>query len=220
MGKNNGLLVLVGLCAAGLAASTNIGFSQGFYLNAGAGVAIAEDVDVENFGIAPPSGTKVEFDPGVRLSLAGGYNFNEYFGTELESGFLYNSVKRVGGVSDVDASLSHVPMLANLVFRCDRPDSNWVPFFGGGAGGDVSILTIDDSAGLDGSEADFNFAWQAFAGLRYKLTENMSIGGSYKFYSVDKASWDVESGGSTFSDAIRIGWANTHNVMIDFNLKF
>lgn len=220
MGNKWNSLVLVGVCASGLAALPSIGFSQGVYLNAGAGVAIADDVDLKDFLGAPPAGTKVEFDPGFRLSLAGGYNFNEYFGTELETGFIYNNIKGVTGTGDVDASLSHVPIMANLVLRCDRPESRWVPFLGGGAGGDLSILTIDEAPTLDGTEGDLNFAWQAFGGLRYKITENMSIGASYKFYSVDKASWDVESGGTTFSDAIKIGWANTHNVLIDFNLKF
>lgn len=211
---------IVGACALGLVTLPGAAWSQGFYFNGGVGAAIAEDVDLKSFIGLSPAERKLEFDPGPRFSVAGGYNFNPYIGLEVETGFLWNNIKNVTGVGDIDASLAHVPILGNLVLRCDRPDSKWVPFIGGGAGGDTSILTLDHVLGVDGTSSDFTFAWQAFGGFRYKLADNMSIGASYRYYAVDDASWDVDFGSSTASDSIRIGKANTHNILIDFNLKF
>src|SRR5947207_3782362 len=63
-------LFLVGGSMVGLMALPNSGLSQaGLYLNAGAGVSIAEKVNVNKFGV-PTSGVKADFDPGVRLSVA------------------------------------------------------------------------------------------------------------------------------------------------------
>jgi len=205
----------------GLMALPNSGLSQaGLYLNAGAGVSIAEKVNVNKFGV-PTSGVKADFDPGVRLSVAGGYSLNKFLGAELETGFIYNSVKSVTGAGSVDASLSHVPIIANVVLRYEQPDVKWVPYAGAGAGGDLSILTLDNVGNVDGTSSSFEFAWQAFAGVRYKLNEKMSIGAGYKYYSVDNATWDVDVvGGGTVRDAIKIGKANSRSFLLDFNFRF
>jgi len=60
------------------------------------------------------------------------------------------------------------------------------------------------------------FAWQAFAGARYKFNRNMSIGAAYKFFWADEANWDVEH----TSGDIKSGSAQTHSFVVDFNLKF
>src|SRR4051794_37680074 len=111
-------LALVGGCCLGLFAWAEVGHSQGFYFNANAGVSLADDVDIHRF-LVPTRGAKVELDPGARLSVAGGYNFCDYLGAQLETGFIFNNVKNVTGGGNIDASLSHVPMLADIVLRCD-----------------------------------------------------------------------------------------------------
>lgn len=204
-------LGLVGICCTALLGLPQLGQSQNFYLDANAGVALADDVDLRRF-LVPTRGTELELDPGARLSVAGGYNFCPTFGVQLETGFIHNSVDG----SDGDMSLGHVPLLADVVFRYDQPDSKWVPYAGAGAGGDLSIISLDHVGGVDGSDSDLVFAWQLFAGLRYKLNDNMSIGGGYKFYSANGATWDVEDS----SGDIRTGRAQVHSIGIDFNIKF
>jgi opacity protein-like surface antigen len=188
--------------------------SQG-YFNADVGVAIAENVKVKSLnGVATPSGVKFDLDPGVRFGVAGGYNFHPFLGVEIESGFIYNSINGVvgpGGSVGTDASLSHVPIQANLVFRYDQANSPWVPFAGVGAGGDLSIL-VDNTA--DESDTKFVFAWQGFGGVRYKLNESMSLGAAYKYYSVQNTSFNLPSG------SFDLGHANIHSFLFDFNWKF
>lgn len=203
----------VGAGCVCLMAWPSLARSQGFYLNAEGGVALADQINLKRF-FGPAGGTQLDFDTGARFGASGGWNFNPFVGIEGETGFIYNSFK------DVDASLSHVPMMANVVVRYDQPNCNWVPYAGVGAGGDVSIITLNNVFGngviADGSEATLEFAWQAFAGLRYRFNPNMSIGAGYKYYSVDGASWDFAG----FNDSIRIGHANVHSVLVEFNMKF
>jgi opacity protein-like surface antigen len=204
--------VLFAFACAGLLLAGRANAAQGFYFNAGAGVALAEDVKLKEF--FGPAGNHLDFDPGVRFTASGGYNFNDFVGLEGETGWIYNDIQHV------DASLSHVPMMANVVFRYDRPDCKLVPYAGAGLGGDVSIIWLDHVTGngviADGSEGALQFAWQAFAGVRYRFNPAMSIGAGYRYYSVEGASWDFAG----FDNSIRVGRANVHSILVEFNMKF
>ena len=207
-------------CLLGLLVSTGTGHAQGFYFNADLGVSIADDVELRRF-LVPLRNTDLELDPGARLSVAGGFNFNDYIGVQVETGFIHNEVDGVSGGGNIDASLGHVPLLGSFVVRYDKPDCKVVPFAGIGAGGDISILQVDDvrapnGAIVDGSGSDFVFAWQAFVGARYKINDRMSIGGGYKFFFAEGATWDVER----TSGDIESGSACVHSFGADFNFKF
>lgn len=208
-------------CFVGLlAAWPQVARGQNFYLTADAGVALAQDVSIDRF-LVPTRGAKVELDPGVRLSVAGGYNFNNYIGAQIETGIIYNEVDRVQHGGSMDASLGHVPLLADIVLRCDRPESKWVHYLGAGLGGDVSIISVDhvrapNGVIVDGDGSTVVFAWQAFTGVRYKLAENLSVGGAYKFFWADGASWDVRNArGDIESDT-----AGVHSFLVDFTFTF
>ena len=189
------------------------GQETGFYFTGGIGPAIAQDVDLKDFLGA--TGGDVELDPGVHLGVAGGYNFTRWLGVEMESGFMMNNIDRIGDTSP-DATLTHVPFLANIVLRYDDQRCPVVPYFTAGLGGDSSVLWIDDSLGVDGSDSDVVFAFQLSAGMRYRINETMSAGLSYKFYHADDASWDVED----TAGRIRFGDATVHCITAVFNMSF
>jgi opacity protein-like surface antigen len=193
--------------------------SQNFYLDADAGAAFAENVNVHRFpGLI--AGGKVRLDPGGRFSVAGGYHFNDYIGVQLETGIINNEIKSIAGARGVDGSLSHVPLLADVVVRYDRPDCKLVPYAGAGLGGDTSVINLDHvRAGgfvVDGSAGETVFAWQAFAGARYKISDKMSVGAGYKFFSAEGASYDVRH---ALAD-IKLGTAQVHSAVVDFTMKF
>ena len=207
-------LGLVGGCCLGLLAWPHTAQGQNFYLNADGGLALADDVEISEF-VVPARGTEVKLDPGARFSVAGGYHFNDFVGAQIETGFIYNDIE------NIDASLAHVPFLADLVLRYERTDFNWIPYIGAGAGGDASIIVLDNvrapnGARVDGSASAVVFAWQAFAGARYKIADSMSIGARYKFYSAEGASWDVRN---TRGD-INAGTARIHSFGVDFTMNF
>ena len=204
---------IAGAACVSLLPGTGYTQDHGFYMIAGAGVALADQVKLKYF-FGPTGGTRLDFDTGARFDISGGYNFTPFIGIEAETGWVYNSFK------NLDASLSHAPMMANVVVRYDQPDCRWVPYAGVGAGGDVSVITLDHAQGngviAAGSDATFQFAWQAFAGVRYRFHPHMSIGAGYKYYSVDAASWDF----ANYNNSIRIGRANVHSILVEFNWKF
>jgi len=207
-------------CCLGLLALPRVSQAQGFYLNTGAGVALANDVKISRF-INPTPGMKFELDPGPRFDVAGGYNFNDFCAVQMETGFMVNNVSGVNTGGDIDAWVTHVPLLVDFVIRYDKPDFNFVPFVGIGCGGDISMLTVDHvyapgGSLVDGTGSTAVFAWQAFAGARFKINPQMSIGGAYKFFSANGANWDVEHS----SGDIKSGSAQVHSIMVDFTIKF
>jgi opacity protein-like surface antigen len=96
------------------------------------------------------------FDPGFRLSLAGGYRFTDAIAVELETGFTYASVRPFAmdqsfhsegntfvvddyfRVSISDMNLWTVPFLANVVYRIPS-HSRLKPYVGIGAGGLLAL---------------------------------------------------------------------------------
>jgi len=166
----------------------------------GAGVNVVGDVDLKGGG-------SFEFDPGLRVSVAAGYRFMPMLSAEIETGFLYNELKDAG-----DTSLSHVPLLVNVVFRFENP-TKFVPFIGVGAGGIASFFTIDDIISKD-DDTDIVFAWQIQAGVHYQINDHMSAGLTYKYLGADNPQFDV--GGGT----VRFDPVHNHAIMASFNWSF
>ena len=173
----------------------------GPYLNVGAGVNIINDVD-EDSGSATAA-----FDPGFRIGVAGGYQFTPMISAELESGYLFNEFEDAA-----DSTVSQIPFLANVTFRFEN-SSAFVPFIGVGVGGVASILTIDDIISED-DDSDVVFAWQAQAGVHYRINDNMSAGITYKYLGVDGPEFELGGG--------RVGFEVMHNhsFMASFHWSF
>jgi opacity protein-like surface antigen len=214
MGKEASSLVVLTVAAVWFVASPAKSLAQ-VYVDAQAGVSLPQKIEVRNAAGLPAPGVKLDLDPGFRADFAVGYNVNSSLGLELQSGFIHNEFKRVvGGASSLnisEAGLSHVPLMGNVVLRYDEADTPFVGYAGGGAGADYSILWDDSTDETDG---EFAFAWQAFGGMRYKLTPSISVGVGYRFYSVNNTSFNF--GGSNLD----LGRANIHSVLLDFNFKF
>ena len=186
--------ICVWSCTQGMAADTGP-----YYLGVGAGVNIVPDVDL--------NGVASEFDPGFRISVAGGYHFTPMISAEVETGYLYNDVKDAG-----DTALSQVPFLASVLFRFEN-SSKFIPFLGVGAGGIASFFTVDDVI----SKADDNdvvFAWQVQAGVHYQINDHMSAGITYKYLGADRPQFDIGGG------LIKFDVVHNHAIMASFNWSF
>lgn len=162
---------------------------RGWYFNVEAGPNWAEDADV-----------------GFRLGGAVGYNLHKHFGVEFDTGWIWNEAE------DADASLSHIPLIVNGVFRYPI-NSKWVPYAGAGIGGAYSILSIDEF-GLDDNDGDFVFAWQFFGGVRYVINDRMSVGAFYKYLGTGDSEFEID-GISFEADDV-----SNHTVGISFQMKF
>ena len=192
----------------------------GVYFRGGIGPALAHETDIKEF-LGPTSGLKVKYDPGLRVSVAGGYQFCRFFSGELETGVIYNSIKSITTSPDTDASVGHVPVLCNAVFYFPF-ESRFVPYWGIGAGGVSSVLDINHATirnvSLHGDDADVVWAAQAFAGFRYEFNDQMGVGFGYKFLATGQPRWDVTSAGG--SGGIEFDHARTHSFLAEFTLKF
>jgi opacity protein-like surface antigen len=187
------------------------------YFRGDVGPAITEDIDASFF---PGVGSvTLDLDPGMRFSVAGGATFGDYFGLELETGWMFNEIDSISGFNDVDGYLTQVPFLVNAMFQF-KNNTGLTPFIGAGAGGSATGINLDDAdAGtfdVDGSAADVVFAWQVFAGLKYELNENLSVGLMYKYFWSDDGEWDVED---TAQD-IQFEGTRTHSISAVVSYRF
>jgi len=195
-----------------------------FYVRFDTGPAFAQDTDVKQF-IGPTPGLKLEFDPGVHLSAAGGYQVTDWFAAELQTGFSINGVDKFSPSSNIrvrDSSFGNFPMMANAVFqypcRC-----GFIPFVGGGLGASISTFFADDISDgtviVDGTDSDAVFAYQVFGGLRYELSERMDLGLTYKYFVSQDPSWDVEVRYGA-DGKIEFDQIPTHIIAFTFTLRF
>ena len=175
----------------------------GLYFNADAGANWAQDPDVEIGGLSGD----VELDVGFRFSAGVGYNLNKSWGFEFDTGWVFNDIKDAG-----DSSLSHVPFIVNAVYRFPL-GAKFESYIGAGAGGTYSVLTVDD-VGVDDDDGDVVFAWQAIAGVRYLLSETMSVGVGYKYLGTSESEYDIQG------VSVKIDTVHNHTFGAVFNWKF
>jgi len=127
---------------------------------------------------------KARFDTGLRLDVAGGYQFTDCLAAKLEGGLIFNAVRGNSGNtrfnSEVDDVL-HVPFFLNLVGRVPT-HTRLKPFIGAGVGG---MYTSLESVGYYFStstvDTDLVFAYQGSAGLRYEISRKVELGLAYKY---------------------------------------
>lgn len=219
-------------CALASAVSGRAG-EPGPYFKGEIGPTMTEDVTLRDFlGLG---GGKIEFDPGMRMAVGGGYSFSDFVAVGGETGFTFNYIDNISGnfVGEGDSSIGQVPLLANVVFKFPNP-SRVVPFIGAGAGVSFPFFHADDivfdptpgSPGsgdetiVDGSESDAVFAWQAFAGLKYQINDNMSVGLSYKYLHAESPDWEAEDVFTGLDSEIAISDLRTHAVTFVFTFRF
>jgi len=173
-------------CVVLLSTVTLVSAQQSVYLATDLGLNVASDVDtsVPATGGGSFSGT-TEFDPGFRLGAAIGSRFGPWLAIELESGFLYNPISRS------QSWIGNLPLLGNIVLRYEN-ESGWIPYIGGGAGGSLLLVTIEED-GVEEDDSDLAIAWQGFAGIRYKVSERFAIGIGYKYLQTTETKFTIRN---------------------------
>jgi outer membrane immunogenic protein len=197
---------------------------RGFYVKADAGGNITQDADLKEFfgPVAPDS--KVKFDAGPRFAVAGGYQFTSWFALEGEVGFMDNKLDSITDASRVhDAWFINVPFLVNGKFQWPNR-TPFTPYIGAGVGFSEVILDVDEislgGTSLHGNTSDTVFAYQAFAGLRYRINERMGLSVEYHYLGADGAEWHADSTSGTISDRMKFGSTQTHSLSLAFDFRF
>ena len=179
---------------------------------------------LEDGSVYGPQNQTVSYNTGFTFDGAFGWAFNQYVGLDFESGYVWGSINNIPGFYANGSTIANVPFLANFTLSLPIPHTNIVPYIGGGAGGTWS--TFDAHAFSNqgspfqtayGSESDTVFAYQAFAGVRFMLSPNFSLGVGYKYFA---------TGNPTFSYPpepnldIAFSGVHTHSIMFTMQYNF
>jgi opacity protein-like surface antigen len=213
------------LCVTAALSSPIVAQETRFYIKGDLGGNLTHDTGLrEFFGEPLTAGTKIKFDPGVRFGITGGFRLTDWFSTEIETGVMANYIDSITGATRVDdAVFSNVPLLVNARFQCPRLDLV-TPYFGGGVGGSFPIIDVDHieigDTRMHGYDSTVVFAYQAFAGLRFKLNHQMGLSLEYHYFHADGAEWEAESNHGAFTDKLRFAGTETHSLSIAFDWRF
>ena len=195
-----------------------------FYVGADAGGVITSDPKVKQFLGPVSAGAKVSLDPGVHVGFVGGYRLTDFFSVEGETGIYGSNIKNITDATmDGDATLANVPFLLNARISIPHGKCPISPYIGGGAGGSATVLSFEhhiDINGnrLHGSDADVVFAYQAFAGLRYAITERMGVGVEYHYFVTTGPTWEADGVGSP--NKITFSGTQNHAITASFDFRF
>jgi opacity protein-like surface antigen len=212
-----------GLVGSLLVASAMAGDPVGLYFKADAGGNWTDGTELREFFGPVTPGSKVEFDAGPRFGLAVGYDVLDFLGLEAQIGVYENEISSITEATSLHAWLVNVPFMANA--RLHLPTYYRVsPYIGAGVGGSSTILdadhiTVNDTT-LTGTDGDTVFAWQAFAGVRFSLTQHMGLSVEYRYFESDPARWKADFAFGTATDTVSFGKIQTHSVSVAFDWTF
>jgi opacity protein-like surface antigen len=198
--NNSHKMTTVGATLLLAAASGHAQLTDKFYFAVDGGGAFQEDVAIRNntgFNISPPSGD-IRFNSGYRAGLDAGYNLSKSFAVELDASVIQNTINTVGqyqlSTYNANAKLDEIPLLANVIYRFPLKGP-FKPYIGAGIGGMEGIFHSSNipfsgpGATPTYDDTDYTFAYQAEAGFKYWLDENIAFGIAYKFVGTSDHTW-------------------------------
>jgi opacity protein-like surface antigen len=214
-----GLTLCLGAAAAPAQSNYYLPPDAGPYFRVGVGPAFFEDGQLTQFG--GPVSSKVDFQTGLALNAAFGWDFNKYVAVDFETGLIGAKINNVPGFSSANSDLYNVPLLVNVTVSYPIPRTNVTPYVGAGVGGaDVVFETDNFNDGVTtvtGSESDMVFAGQVFAGLRFQLYHRISLDLGYKYFATGNPTFSYPP-----SPNFDVGFrgARTHSVLFAFRFDF
>jgi opacity protein-like surface antigen len=196
----------------------------GPYFRAGVGPSFFQNGTLESFTVAGSSGpanAPVSYDTGVAFDAAFGYAFNKYIGLDFDTGYIWTRIDSVQGYQSNHSTIANVPILANATLSLPIPHTDIVPYIGGGAGGAVSVFdghTFNDGTDfVQGEESDTVFAYQAFAGVRFTLGPNVSVGVGYKYFATADPTFSYPPSPNL---NVRFSGIQSHSVLFTLQVNF
>ena len=178
-------------------------YSPNFYVSTFGGVAIPEDVTGTATTTAGASFSgNLESDTGFAFGGALGTWINESLRAELEVSYQEVDADKISlsgaatFASSAQGSGDALYILANVWF--DVPLGMPVqPYLGGGLGVGIVDTDVKVAAPLIGTigpnDTDTGFAFQAGAGFRYEVSENISLDLGYRFKGIENLDFDDRS---------------------------
>jgi OOP family OmpA-OmpF porin len=159
----------------GIAIGTGIGEAfagtPGYYVSGEGGVSLLPDLHVDDTLVGKQSDS---FGTGFAAGGALGYDSGAGVRIELNSLYQHSEAGRLNG-APVGGHLSSTSLMANATYDL-LPDARFTPYVGAGLGFENVGGTIGALSGRD-----WKPAYQAEAGLRTDVTDQVSMFGEYRF---------------------------------------
>ncbi|HTP76867.1 MAG TPA: outer membrane beta-barrel protein [Rhizomicrobium sp.] len=166
------LILAAGL---GIAIGTGIGTAfaatPGYYVSGMGGVSLLPDLHVNDTLVGRQSDS---FGTGYAVGGAFGYDTGDGVRIELDSLYQHSDAGRLDG-APIAGHLSSTSLMANATYDL-LPDARFTPYVGAGLGFQNVGGTIGTLSGRD-----WEPAYQAEAGLRTDITDQLSMFGEYRF---------------------------------------
>ena len=215
---------IAGLSAAGAATA------QDWYLGVGLTAGRLDQARQTVANAPAPGGTLLlgnAIETGYGGQLAVGVAFDRVraeieFGRQGNDSDSYTTISPFVATLPQDGKTDIRRAMANAYYDFREPGAAWRPYLGLGIGtAEVSVVRINAVAAAPTAppqkRVDFDdsgFAWQAMAGVEWRLSPRVSIATQYRRF--DRG--DVE-GTDMRGEAVRIGVA-THNVDVALRARF
>ena len=180
----------------------------GPYMSGFIGVSALTNTDVTSTTFGPGATTfndRIEFDPGVNIGGAGGFDFG-FLRLEGElsykNGEMSKITEQISGTrfANVDGRLGALAMMFNAFLDLHNA-TRVTPYVGGGVG--FATLHLSETFGTDTttgnrsrlyrSDDDTVFAYQAGAGLEIAFTQRFSLDLGYRYFGTAKAKFNNRS---------------------------
>ncbi len=216
------LMVLTGsLVSIGVASAQDYYFPEGAgpYAQIEAGPTFYQNGQLKTYG--GPTSASVHYRVGASADADFGYAFNKYIAAGVETGVNGTRIDNIPGYSLRSADIYNIPFLANVTFSYPIPHTILTPYIGGGAGGSDSVFNPrymrDGFTEVEGSENDVVFAWEAYAGVRFQLARNLSLGVGYKYFGTANPNFSYPP-----SPNFNVGFkgVETHSIMASLTVVF
>ena len=215
------------------------------------GVEMTQDVNIGNISSTSNStglnGAQLKLNTGMRFDLGVGYDVTSWFSVEATAGLIWNSVDSVSGtvtdttggfiggdlpLSGGSGNIYNIPIMFNGKFRIPITKEANSPeiVLGGGIGAlwsdaDINSITTANIPGLEASVTgnSWAFAYQATAGVDWKLGNNLHLGIAYAFLGTTELNY----GKTSFNTNLVVGVADvkadalyTHSILATLRYEF
>lgn len=194
------------------------------YIRLDLGAALVQDGKLIRFDV--PVRANVDYQVGLAVGAAIGYNFNRYLSAEFEFEGVATDIKSVAGFYSYDTYLNNLPFLFNLVYSHPLHNRRITPYIGAGLGGSITTFGTDGFGDeyqfVFGSETDVVFAWKVFAGMRFEINPTVSLGIGYKYLATEDTSFSFPPLFPYLGPNLTVGFSGirAHLVTASFQIRF
>jgi opacity protein-like surface antigen len=221
-------LVLVAAAAAAITGPASAQYVQGFYVGAGLGLNVLQDIDLSFNSAAGGGAGQANMNLGGAGVVSVGYGYGNGLRAELEGGIRANDADRFGGFGGVangaNASGTVTQYSAMLNVLWDR-DFGWpvVPYIGAGIGyawTKFDNLRAGTLRSTDGDKGNFAYQFMLGLGLPIDAVPGLLVTAEYRFFSTLGDDVDAKNSAGT-----RVGSSNyddlrNHSILLGLRYAF